>query len=466
MITKVSDYIEKNNMVHKGDTLIVGVSGGADSVCLLSVLCKLREKWNLKLICAHINHMFRETAVRDEEYVQSLCENWNIPCYIQRVDVEQYAKANKISFEEAGRIVRYTFFRELKAEYGADKIAVAHNKGDCAETVLFHLFRGSHLKGLGGMEPVHDDIIRPLLIAERCEIEAYLTAENIVWQKDETNDSVDYARNYIRHIIFPAAERMYPGVQGRIAETAFGLQQAEDYLEIQTKEAMERCCCCRDGGTFIEHVKLQKEHPAIVSRLLYSVLEKESQTARDLGKVHVRELEELLSLQSGRRISLPGNICAYRTTEGILVRKEVDCPCETAIALLSNKDLAVGKEIVFRLEGLGCVRAKVLSDWDLKNIPQKTYTKWFDYDKITKCAVFRKRMEGDYLVINEAGNCKKLKEYFIQEKIPAYKRNEMWIMADDNHVMWIPGYRISSYYKISGQTKKVLELTIGGKEDE
>ena len=133
--------------------MVVGVSGGADSVCLLSVLLHLREEFNIKLICAHVNHMFRETAVRDEEYVQSLCDKWNIPCHVKRVDVAEFAEMKKISFEEAGREVRYAFFKELKETYGADKIAVAHNKGDCAETVLFHLFRGSHLKGLGGISP-------------------------------------------------------------------------------------------------------------------------------------------------------------------------------------------------------------------------------------------------------------------------------------------------------------------------
>ncbi len=450
--------------------MIVGVSGGADSVCLLSVLLHLREEFNIKLICAHVNHMFRETAVRDEEYVQSLCDKWDIPCHIKRVDVAKVAEMKKISFEEAGREVRYAFFKELKETYEADKIAVAHNKGDCAETVLFHLFRGSHLKGLGGISPVNGDIIRPLLDVERTEIEAYLVFQNIAWQNDETNETVDYARNYIRHEILTAADKMHPGVVERIADTAFGLQQVEDYMESQTQEAFERCCRPQDGGIFISDVKLRKEHPAIISRLLYFVLEKESKSAKDLGKAHVREVTELFSLQAGRKISLPGNVYAYRTAEGILVRKE-DCTEDaksevvTTISLLSKVDLNAGKEVTFELDGLGYISAKLLSDCDLKNIPQKTYTKWFDYDKITRCVVFRKRIEGDYLVIDDKGSRKKLKEYFIQEKIPAYKRDEVWVLADDNHIMWVPGYRISSFYKVSEETERVLELTIGGKEN-
>ncbi len=443
----------------------MGVSGGADSVCLLSVLSKLRNDLDLHLICAHVNHLFRETAFRDEEYVQGLCKDLNIPCYVKRVDVQAVAKQEKLTFEEAGRNVRYAFFEELKEEYHVDKIAVAHNREDCAETVLFHLFRGSNIKGLGGIAPVNGDIIRPLLDTGREEIEAYLQDNGIVWQTDETNESVEYSRNYIRHEILSAADKMYPGVKRRIAETAFSLQQAEHYLEVQTNTAWEHCCQLKDGGIFMDGQLLLKEHPFIVSRVVYKVLEHAGGCAKDLTKIHVQEVIKLLGLQSGRQISLPGGVCAYRTVDGILVRKESGKEATSLVALLSRSELEHNPEVFFEPEGLGCVQAKLLTDFDLQNIPQKTYTKWFDYDKINSCAVFRKRLEGDYLTIDEKGSRKKLKEYFIQEKIPAYKRDEIWILADDNHIMWVPGYRISSFYKVSEKTERVLELTIGGRED-
>ncbi len=452
-------------MVESGNTLIVGVSGGADSVCLLSVLCRLQQTFRFRLVCAHVNHMFRDTAKRDEEYVQALCKEYNIPCRVLRADIQEIAAKHKMSFEEAGRMVRYDFFEQLRQEYSACKIAVAHNLEDCSETMLFHLFRGTNLRGLGGMQPVNGAIIRPLLNVKRSDIVTYLTDNNIRWMEDETNSSVDYTRNRIRHNVIPEAEAISPGACVRMAETGEDLRLLEDYLTEQTEFAYGTCCEFRDGGTFIRVKNLERFHTAIQSRVLYLALEKEAGAAKDLGRIHVKELEKLITLQSGRRISLPYGLCAYRITDGILLHKEFETPVST-IALLSKSELEKGEEISFFLEGLGEVRAKLLFNYELKNIPQKTYTKWLDYDKITKCAVFRNRIEGDYLTIDDKGNRKRLKEYFIQEKIPAYNRDKVWVLADDNHIMWVPGYRISSFYKISEKTERVLELTVGGKDNE
>ena len=466
MVKKVYDYIQKYHMLEKGDTVIIGVSGGADSVCLLSVLSELREAMSLSLVAAHINHMYRKTAERDEKYVEDLCRKLEIPCKILRMDVAVVAQDRGMSFEEAGRMVRYEYFDKIKNDFKADKIAVAHNLEDCSETMLFHLFRGSNLKVLGGMNPVNGEIIRPLMNVSRKEIEAYLGGKQLEWMEDETNASTEYSRNRIRHNIIPQAEQICPGVAGRMAETAEDLRLAETYLEEQTGQAYHECCENMDGGIFIRIEKLQELHPVIKSRVLYKVLEHTAEASRDLSRVHVQELLKLCDLQSGRSIDLPYRICAYRTADGILVRRENGGGGVSAeIALLSKKELEAGEEIVFTLEGLGMVRARLLFNCEFKNIPQKTYTKWFNYDKITKCAVFRKRMEGDYLVIDDAGNHKKLKEYFIQEKIPAYKRDAVWIMTDDDHVMWIPGHRISAFYKINENTERVLEVTIGGNEN-
>ncbi len=481
MVKNVAEYMKKHHMLENGDTVIAGISGGADSVCLLSVLSKLRETMNLTVIAAHVNHLFRETAKRDEEYVRNLCKDMDIPCYVRSMDVENLAKEQGISFEEAGRKVRYSFFEELKEELDADKIAVAHNKGDCAETVLFNLFRGSSLKGLGGIRPVNGILIRPLLNVTRKEIEEYLIENKIIWQTDETNASTEYARNYIRHEILPLAEKMYEGAGERIAATASDLREAEDYLEYKTQEAYVKHCNLQDGGIFISDKIVSEEHTTIISRILHRALTIIGGTAKDLGKVHVKELERLFELQSGRMISLPAGVVAYRIAEGIFVRREINSfdgsnsfsanvgqtalGTGVSVALLSKDDLESGEEILFELETVGEVRAKLLLNYELKNIPQKTYTKWFDYDKITKCPVFRKRAEGDFLAINDNGGHKKLKEYFIQEKIPVYKRNEMWILADDKHIMWIPGYRISSFYKVTEETRRVLEITVGGNAD-
>ena len=461
MVNKIVEYIHKHHMLEKGDIVIVGVSGGADSVCLLSVLYKLQPAWELKLVVAHVNHMYRETAQRDENYVKKLCREWNLEYKGLCKDVKAVAEEKGISFEEAGRQVRYEFFDELKKQYKADKIAVAHHREDCSETMLFHLFRGSNIKGLGGIAPVNGDIIRPLMNVNRNEIENYLVANTIEWMEDETNASVAFSRNSIRHEIMPGAEQICTGACDKIAETAEELRLVEDYLAIQTDNAYRSCCEMKDEGVFIRISALQELHPVLKSRVLYKALEKQAGMAKDLGRIHVRELENLCELQSGRSIDLPYEIRAYRTFDGIFVGKRF-YETDSEATLLSATDLEAGLETEIDLPKLGRVRARLLFDCKLENIPQKTYTKWFDYDKITKCPVFRKRKEGDYLTIDDGGSHKKLKEYFIQEKIPAYKRDDIWILADESHVMWVPGHRISSFYKVTEETGRVLEITIGG----
>ena len=481
MVNKIVEYINKYHMLEKGDTVIVGVSGGADSVCLLSVLCELRQTMELSLVAAHVNHLYRETADRDEDYVKKLCRDRNVTFRCLRTDVQALAEEKGLSFEEAGRLVRYDFFEKLKLEYGAERIAVAHHMEDCSETVLFHLFRGSNVKGLGGIAPVNGDIIRPLMNIDRNEIEQYLLARGIKWMEDETNRSEEFSRNGIRHGIMPRAEEICPGAKTKIAEAAEELRMVEDYLAALTQSIYQQYCEGKDGGAFIRVSALRELHPVLQSRLLYMMLEKQAGTARDLGRIHVKELDRLCDLQSGRSMNFPYEVRGYRTSDGILVRKEAatkDCERNTSekaseegkentslLMLPREQELEHGELCELEVPGLGNVSIRLIFSDKLENIPQKTYTKWFDYDKITKCPAFRKRKEGDYLTIDDMGNCKKLKEYFIQEKIPAYKRDDVWILADDSHVMWVPGYRISAYYKISEKTERILEVTIGGREN-
>ncbi len=487
MVKKIAEYINKYHMLKDGDTVIIGVSGGADSVCLLSVLCELRQTRKLSLIAAHVNHLYRETADRDENYVKKLCMDLGVEYKCLRMNVQAVAAEKGLSFEEAGRFVRYDFFMKLKEEYGADKIAVAHHLEDCSETVLFQLFRGSNTKGLGGITPTKGDVIRPLLNISRNEIEQYLLERNIEWMEDETNDSLEFSRNAIRHCILPLAEKVCSGASAKIAETAEELRAVEEYLAMQTQCIYDDKCEIKDGGIFIRVSDLQELHPVLQSRILYLMLEKQAGTAKDLGRIHVKELEGLCNLQSGRSLDFPYKVRGYRTCDGILVRRESasspstvksseksllysendyrvqDYACDTVVPM--GRELEAGEEMFFDVPNLGMVRIKLHFDVKMENIPQKTYTKWFDYDKISRCPVFRKRREGDYLTIDEAGNHKKLKEYLIQEKIPSYKRDELWILADEAHVMWVPGHRISAYYKISEKTERVLEVTIGGKEN-
>ena len=207
MIEKVRKYIKQYDMLMPGDTVVAGVSGGADSLCLLFMLKEFAKEMPLQLAVVHVNHGIREEATEDAAYVKQICEELDVPFFLKEADVEGIAKSQGISTEEAGRNVRYEAFSEVLGEhFTAGKIAVAHNANDRAETMLFHLFRGTGLTGLSGIKPVRGQIIRPLLCLSREEIEQYLVKKEIAFCIDRTNNEDTYTRNKIRHHILPFAE--------------------------------------------------------------------------------------------------------------------------------------------------------------------------------------------------------------------------------------------------------------------
>lgn len=239
---KVFSYMERHRMIVPGDKIIAGVSGGADSVCLLFLLLEYCRRVPVSLCAVHVNHCIRADSGQDAQFVESLCRELGVPFYLAREDVRGLAAREKLSEEDAGRIARYRAFRRAAEEMGGTKIAVAHNMGDNAETMLFHLFRGSGLKGLCGIAPVRGNVIHPLLCLERREVEAYLAERGISWRTDSTNGEDHYRRNRIRHHILPYAEsEIAQGAAVRMCRTAELLSETEDYLERQTREAWGRC---------------------------------------------------------------------------------------------------------------------------------------------------------------------------------------------------------------------------------
>ena len=212
---QVKEYCDRHQMLERGDRVVLGVSGGADSVCLLFVLLALRRELDLQLHVVHVNHGIRIEAGEDAAYVSALCEAHQVPFYLYEKDIPALAKEWSCSEEEAGRRVRYEAFEEVLRQQCCQKIAVAHNSNDRAETMLFHLFRGTGLTGLAGIRPVRGQIIRPLLCVDRAQIETYLTEKQISYRHDATNDCDDYTRNKIRHHILPYAEQEI--VKGSVA---------------------------------------------------------------------------------------------------------------------------------------------------------------------------------------------------------------------------------------------------------
>lgn len=440
---KVIEFIKENNLIKENDNIILGISGGADSVCLLYIINEIRDTFSLNITAVHVNHSIRETAGRDEAFSKELCEKLGISFVSYTIDCPKIAEEHKLSLEEAGRNERYRLFEETgRKSYGEGgfKIAVAHHMDDLAETLLFNLSRGSGINGLSSIKVKNGCIVRPLLCLTRKEIEEYLSENGISHIEDETNSDDDYARNRIRHNIIPELNEIAPGAVKNMGRTASQLGEIEDYLTIKTDELWDKYAEKSEEGILIKEGMI-KEHPAIVKRAIHRALIEVAGRARDIASIQIEAVYDLLLAKTGHKRDLIYNMEAVRDYAGVMISLKTELSDEEKEAILSN--------LTFEIK-----------DRDFsQNIPTDLYTKWFDYDKIRNCPNVRFRQNSDYLTINDRDEKKSLSDYMINEKIPAKKRDSIPLLTDGDHVMWVVGYRISNAYKVSDDTKKLLVAT-------
>ena len=443
MITKVKEYMKKYHMVNSGESILVGLSGGADSVCLLFLLKKISEEIPFSLKAVHINHGLRAESAEEEVFVKKLCKDIQVPCESISVNVTAYAKEHHLGVEEAARILRYEAFEQCATK--GEKIALAQHRNDQAETVLFHLFRGSGMKGMTGIHPVRERYIRPLLDVSRQEIEYFLKAYDLKYVTDSSNFDTTYARNSIRHEILPKAEEICSKATEHISQNAQMMADAVDFLERHTKETYEQMVTEKEHGCSIAKEKLLELHPYLQSAVIYEMMYRVCGKKKDISATHVESILNLLKGQSGKRVDLIYDMQALVEQQELFICKKSD---------LQKPDMQAG---------LSC---RIFPYEKTMDIPNKPYTKWFDYDKIINCPVLRNRRSGDYFYCSDSAR-KKLQDYFVNEKIPLLERDMVLLVADGDHIMWIVGKRISNFYKITEKTKQVLEITIsGGEQDE
>ena len=561
---KILFYMKRYHMIPENKNIVVGLSGGADSVCLLYVLAALRKKLGLQLCAVHVHHGLRGVeADADEAYVRDICRAWDVPLKAMRIDAAALAKQWGIGCEEAGRRARYEIFEECLQEMGGCRgaIAVAHHRDDCAETLLFHMFRGTGLDGMAGIRPVRKTeresmIIRPLLETGKTEIESFLQEKGISWRIDSTNTGEDYTRNRIRNRVLPYAEKeICSGAGAHLAKEAQLLAETADFVRSCTRQALERCRVEADdlkanacGIEIVEHVgrregtaEYRRYDKQTIIKLNIELLQQEDMflqkqcvreclleigTGRDLTAAHIEAVRHLVGTdcQSGRKLRIPACQLEVERQFGLLVFRRLERQQDASPEQRFDRGRQVGLQTPelplpehsseLHVPGMGVVSVRYLQRDELtagekntvagkkntaagekkaaageknaaagekntaageessaaagaflKNIPQKKYTKWLDYDKIIQSVVFRTRRSGDYLTIDDNFSKKSLKKYMIEEKIPANERNSMLVLADGNHIIWVPGGRISTYYRVTEQTRVILEVTCMEKQE-
>jgi len=318
---KVIETIKKYNLIENGDKIVVGVSGGPDSICLINLLYDIQSEKNIefKLYVCHINHLIREEAGEDEEFVQKYCEEKQIPFFAKHSKVEELAKDLKIGTEEAGRKVRYEFFNEILQKTDANKIATAHTKNDNAETVLMNIIRGSGTSGLKGITAIRENkYIKPLIEISRKEIEEYCIENNLNPRYDKTNNENIYTRNKVRNILIPLIEEKFnPNIIEAIDRLSNLASKENEYLEKVTKETYEKLLIKEEKKEIILNLKgFNKENEVIKSRLiLYTIKRLFGQTS-GIEKVHIDDIIKLCETNIGNKYLTPNKNTKIAVNKG------------------------------------------------------------------------------------------------------------------------------------------------------
>lgn len=463
MREKIIATISEHNLIKSGEKIVVAISGGPDSVCLLHVLQSVSKQLNFKIYAVHINHMLRgKESDHDEKYTLQLCSELGIEAYSFSHDIAEISKAQGMSLEEAGREIRYKELNDFAEKHGITKIAVAHNKNDQAETVLMHIIRGSGLKGLTGMEYISGKIIRPLLDIERSEIEKYCESNSLKPRTDSSNLTTDYTRNKIRIELIPHINKQYNvDLTENICRMAHLTSFDNDFIEKCANHAYE--ACVESSAKEFISLKLdmlKQYHPSILRNVLRKSIFDAFGSIKGIENIHIEDLVKLIGKsKTSSVIQLPKNIRVRISYNILEIFKEKNPSKAQAYCEVIN---APGSLYLDAQHLLIKSSIEHIGD-DFNNYVNKnpgSMTQFFDYDVMTKGIHIRSRRSGDIFKPLKSTGTKKLKEYFIDKKIKQEIREIIPIVAAENEVIWIVGYRISDKFKVAENTKRVLKLEV------
>lgn len=432
---RVLEFIKQNNMIKPGEIIGVACSGGRDSICLLHYLNSIKAELDCEVVAVNVDHGIRANSALDTEFVMQFCKDHKIRAYKFKGEALKVVKEEKLTIEQAARKVRYGVFETVVKKGLVDKIALAHHLNDQAETVLLNIIRGAGLTGARGMEPVRDNLyIRPLLTTPREEIMAYLDEHGLEFVEDETNSDTTYSRNYIRNIVMPALRKHFKSVDKSIVNFASICAKDDDYINSQI-----------NLGTLIETKELTKiplvyfyQEEAIVNRILMKVFSRF--VKQDIERKHIKMVREFaIEARNGNIISMPFKIKVLKEydyiTIGYIKKKEA----------IGENAFRSGK---LKIPGYGTIRStasKVLTE-------PKIHQHIIDADKLPTTAVWRLRQEGDIFSPLGLGGTKKLKDYFIDKKIPQRMRDEIPVLASGNKILAVADIEIADEIKVTENT--------------
>lgn len=461
-INKVINTINENKMISKGDGIIVALSGGPDSICLLHVLHSLKEKYDLTIYAAHVNHMLRgDESDTDEKVCSEYCESLGIKFYSRSVDIEKMASEQGISTEMAGRDARYSFFEELMDKVGAQKVAVAHNQNDQAETVLMRLMRGTGIEGLVGIKPVRDEIfIRPIINVTRAEIEKYCEVNKLPARIDKTNYEPIYSRNKVRLELIPYIEKNFNSdIITTLSRMCELIKRDEEFIQENVTKFFEKVCDISDEKVIIYNDAFNL-HPAVISRIIRKALLIFKGDINNIQSIHVDNVIKIQKSETGKFTVVPKGILITNVYGNIEITRQQKNKSRK-LDMNQSVELKIGDNYV---ENLGVIfRIRQVSNYKSMNFKGKENIKYFNCDNVKNISV-RVRKDGDRFVPFGMKGSKKLKDIFMDLKVPREKRDFVPLLCFDEEISWIVGYKISDKFKVHEGVKNIIEVTVERQE--
>ena len=460
---RVLRFIRKHGLVSKGQRLLLAVSGGADSVCLLHVMNNLKNTLGIELHVAHLDHQLRGAdAEADARYVSDMASRLGIPATVEKGDVAGYRAEHRLSLEEAAREVRYSFLMRVAGAEGCDRVAVGHTLDDHVETVMMHIIRGAGIKGLIGLRPETVqrtaagtiNIIRPLLDIRREETAAYCAGHHLEVRRDASNSSLSLFRNRIRLELLPLLKSYNPQIATALARASRIAGDDLDYIDEQAKRLWSEVALEKDGTIALHKGKFLELSPALQRNLLRMALEKLLGTLKDIEMRHIEEVMAARHKPAGKKIILPFGVVFVIEYNRYLLSRNT--------ARLSRFPTLEG-EFAVKVPGETAlpgwqVRADIIDSKEMK-AGESEFTAYFDIDMAGSALSVRRRGRGDRFQPLGIAQSKKLSEFMADARIPRLWRDSIPIVCSGRHIIWVVGWRIDERVKVTDATGRILRLS-------
>ena len=439
MIEQFQNYIRVNNLFRKTDALLLGISGGIDSI----VMFHLFRLSGLRFGIAHCNFSLRsDESDKDEEFVRNLADNYNIPYYTKRFNTHAFALNEGISIQMAARDLRYEWFEEIRIKENYDYIAIAHNSDDQVETFFINLARGTGIKGLTGIKNKSDKIVRPLLFVGRDEITDFAKRNNFLYREDSSNSSTKYSRNKVRHEVIPVLEKLNPNFRKVMIENIHRLKETEQIFNQTIQEKYRQCITEKSNSLLFDINELKKLDP--IETYLHEFTKKYG-----FSSSQIKDIVSVLDSSPCKQFfSATHRIIKDRD---YLIMDEISAQTGKLFYINEN-DLRVEYPIELLIE-----REDKEEGF---SIQKDSKIGQFDLDKLVFPLTIRKWQKGDYFMPLGMNNLKKLSDFFIDQKLSISEKENTWILESENKIVWIIGFRPDERFKITETTTKLLKIQV------